>query len=202
MATFCTAPTDEVVEQVWLPIVAEAVPRLFAHERMVAAVALRIADASGVSIPCLYEAALLHDVGRMAMLGVTDHPDPLSERQRRLVQIHPIIGAEIAKAAGLPVDAVLAIRHHHERWDGTGYPDGLREEEIPPGARILAVADAVVSMLEKRDYSGGRKVTDEVAAELRRCAGKQFDPHIATTAAELVQMLEIHRIMSEEGLRR
>lgn len=162
--------------------------------------AVRLASEVGYRVPHLCEAAMLHDIGRMAMLGLTDHPQGLTERQRCVVRLHVLIGAQVAETVGLPREAVDAVRYHHERWDGEGYPDGLRGHEIPEGARVLAVADAVVSMLERREYEGERTL-DEVVAELKACSGKQFDPLVAEAAVRLIESFEIYRLIASGELR-
>jgi HD-GYP domain-containing protein (c-di-GMP phosphodiesterase class II) len=88
---------------------------------------------------------------------------------------HTIIGERILSAAPALVSCGRLVRSSHERWDGGGYPDGLRGEEIPLGARIIAVCDAFDAMVTERPYSAAREYQDALA-ELRRCAGTQFDP--------------------------
>src|SRR5437763_12151888 len=106
-------------------------------------------------------------------------PAPRTPLERAIVEAHPAIGSQIAEhVPGL--DAVApAIRHHHERWDGEGYPDGLGGEEIPLEARIIAVADSFSAMTAERPYCR-RKRLHEARAELERCAGTQFDPEVVS----------------------
>jgi HD-GYP domain-containing protein (c-di-GMP phosphodiesterase class II) len=98
------------------------------------------------------------------------------------MQRHADEGARIIDRLGFLHDAVPAIRHHHERFDGTGYPDGLRGEEIPLGARIIFVADAYDAMTSDRAYRG-RLTPREAIEELERCSGTQFDPGIVAAFA-------------------
>ncbi len=137
--------------------------------------------------PALYYGFLLHDVGKVgvpdSLLGKTG---PLDEMERAVMRTHTIIGAMII--SGIPGLERIApiIRHHHERWDGHGYPDGLKGEEIPLGARIFSVADAFDAMTTDRPY---RKALDvqEALDELRRGAGTHFDPTVVETFISLVE---------------
>jgi putative nucleotidyltransferase with HDIG domain len=123
-------------------------------------------------------AALLHDIGK---IGVPDHilqkPGPLDEAEWEVIKRHPEIGAEIVAPVKKLAHVAPIIRAHQERWDGAGYPDGLRGEEIPLGARILAVVDAYGAIIDERPYKKARS-HQEAVAELRRCAGTQFDPQV------------------------
>jgi diguanylate cyclase (GGDEF)-like protein/putative nucleotidyltransferase with HDIG domain len=158
------------------------------HSERVAELAARIAvrvgcDAEQVELTRL--AASLHDLGKLAIPEeILRKPGPLTEPERLVLERHPQIGFRMLESLG--VDPVADwVLHHHERWDGTGYPDGLHAEEIPLGARIVFVADAYDAMTNDRVYRA--RLTDEEAlAELARCAGTQFDPAIvAALAAEL-----------------
>ena len=119
-------------------------------------------------------AGVLHDVGK---IGVSDailrKPGPLDDDEWVQMRAHAQLGARILAGADLP-DIAEWVFAHHEKMDGSGYPLGLRGEEIPLEARILAVADAYEAMTSARPYSGAMS-HDDAAAELRRCAGTQFD---------------------------
>jgi len=123
-------------------------------------------------------AALLHDLGKIC---VPDHilmkPDKLSDEEMDIVRKHPLDGARILEAVEPIRDAKNIIRHHHEFFDGSGYPDGLRGEKIPLGARIIAVADAFGAMITDRPYRSALSV-NEAVKELREFSGIQFDPQI------------------------
>jgi len=123
-------------------------------------------------------AALLHDVGKIGVSdGVLHKPGPLLPEEVQLMRAHVRVGHDLL--SGVPALRAIAdiVLHHHERYDGTGYPDGLRGEEIPIPARIVAAVDAYCAMITRRSYK--EAYTDEVArAELARCAGSQFDPDI------------------------
>src|SRR5688572_2157539 len=129
--------------------------------------------------PALEYGFLLHDIGK---IGVPDQillkPGPLSEAEWRLMKAHTVLGAQMIGGVNFLQDAgVQVVRSHHERWDGSGYPDGLAGEEIPLGARIFAVADAVDAITNHRPYREARSwraCRQEIVAE----KGKQFDPDV------------------------
>jgi diguanylate cyclase (GGDEF)-like protein len=129
-------------------------------------------------IESLRIASLLHDVGVLAVPGAILHKTgKLTEEEQKVIQAHPGLAEMILRKAGELQDILPAIVHHHERFDGSGYPDGLRGEEIPLLARILSVADAYQAMISVRSYRE-RPSYQEVLNELRRNAGKQFDPRL------------------------
>jgi len=133
----------------------------------------------------LRRGALLHDIGK---IGVPDNilrkPAALSEAEWVTMRKHPEFGARIV--AGIPFleDVARIVRHHHERWDGRGYPDGLAGEDIPLGARIFAVADSFDAMTSDRPYRRAMTI-DEARAEVARCRGTQFDPTVADAFARI-----------------
>jgi diguanylate cyclase (GGDEF)-like protein len=131
-------------------------------------------------------AAELHDVGKAAIPdAILLKPEPLDEHEWTFIQRHSVIGERIVRAApSLALTADL-VRWHHERPDGKGYPDALTGDEIPIGARIIAVSDVFDAMVSDRPYRGGRSV-EEALAELRRCAGTQFDPAVVAAFAAVV----------------
>src|SRR4051812_40358569 len=149
------------------------------HSRRVQQLALAIGRELGLSqaeLDLLGHAALFHDIGKLAIPdAILLKPASLTPDEWSLMQRHAEEGARIIDRLGFLNDAVPAIRHHHERFDGTGYPDRLRGEEIPLGARIIHVADALDSMLTTRIYRAARPAA-EALAELRRAAGTQFCP--------------------------
>ncbi len=133
---------------------------------------------------------LLHDIGK---IGVPDHilrkPGPLTSEEREVIRRHPEIGAEIVAPVKKLAEVVPIIRAHQERWDGTGYPDGLKGEAIPLGARIVAVVDAYGAMTDDRVY---RKAMshEEAVAELRACAGTQFDPQVVEAFLRVIDKVQ------------
>ena len=158
------------------------------HSERVGELAARIATRMGADaeqVELIRLAGSLHDLGKLAIPEeILRKPAPLTEAERLVLERHPQIGYRMLESLG--VDPVADwVLHHHERWDGAGYPDGVYGERIPLGARIIFVADAFDAMTSDRVYR--RKLTTEDAlAELQRCAGTQFDPDVvAAFAAEL-----------------
>jgi diguanylate cyclase (GGDEF)-like protein len=130
-------------------------------------------------------AALLHDVGKVAVpQEILDKPSALSSAEWRTVVQHPRIGQVILEQAAALKDAVPIILHHHERYSGHGYPFGLRGNDIPLGARIVAIADAYDAMTNDRPYKRAMS-HDSAITELRRHAGTQFDPELVTLFCDL-----------------
>ncbi len=150
-----------------------------AHSEHVAKFALRLAETLGMDPDArrlIRIAALLHDVGK---IGIPDHilrkPGPLDAGERETVRQHPLLSEMVMRETPQLVDILDAVRHHHERYDGEGYPRGLRGEEIPFIARILAIADSFSAMVTDRPYRKALTL-DEAIKELRKGAGSQFDP--------------------------
>jgi diguanylate cyclase (GGDEF)-like protein/putative nucleotidyltransferase with HDIG domain len=159
------------------------------HSRRVQQLALAIGRELGLSqaeLDLLGHAALFHDIGKLAIPdSILLKPATLTREEWALMQRHADEGARIIDRLGFLQDAVPAIRHHHERFDGTGYPDGLAGEEIPLGARIIHVADALDSMLTTRIYRAARPA-DEALEELRRGSGSQFCPRCVSALERLL----------------
>ncbi|MFA6133482.1 MAG: HD domain-containing phosphohydrolase [Phycisphaerae bacterium] len=160
------------------------------HSEQVAHYAVNLALALGLSatmIKSIRVASLLHDIGK---IGVPDHilakPGPLTAEEFYCVRNHPVLGAEILANITLFSKESLWVRHHHERWDGKGYPDGLTGENCPLASRIMQVADSIDAMLMERTYRAAYSV-EKMIGELVRCAGTQFDPRIATAAVTWCQ---------------
>ncbi len=148
---------------------------------MIAALSIGVALHMGLSrieMERIRIAALLHDLGKLALPdAILDKPSSLTELEWQVVGEHPRIGQVILEQATSMRDAVPIVLHHHERYDGTGYPHGLRGEEIPLGARIVAVADAYHAMVHERPYKAALSHA-QALAELRRHASTQFDPTV------------------------
>jgi diguanylate cyclase (GGDEF)-like protein len=156
-------------------------PYIYGHSRKVSTYAGALAEAIGLSpdeISKVNTAGLLHDIGKIGI------PDNVLNKKKKLngenweaIKTHPRLGANIIGNIPHLVPCVSSILHHHERWDGGGYPDGLKGEEIPIGARILAVADSFEAMTSARPYRRAFS-REEVVKELRQGAGTQFDPYL------------------------
>ena len=129
--------------------------------------------------PSLEYGFLLHDIGKIGVPdSILEKDGPLSKEELTLMQQHPLIGADLlADVPLLDGEGLQVVRSHHERWDGRGYPDGLAGEEIPIGARIFAVADALDAMTSERPYRGALEWEDAVDTLLRE-SGSQFDPRV------------------------
>lgn len=141
---------------------------------------------NGVELQMLTYGALLHDIGKIGISeSILTKPGPLTEAEWAEMRRHPGIGERICQPLAQSRRFVPVIRHHHERWDGTGYPDGLRADAIPIGARIVGIADAFDAMVNDRPYRAALSVSAAVA-ELRTGAGRQFDPELVPVFLELV----------------
>jgi len=155
------------------------------HARRVTELALRItrkhdpALAVDLSLPYAF---LLHDIGKMGIPdSILRKAGPLSRREQLVVRRHTLLGERLLALTPSPPPLVHdVVAYHHERWDGTGYPYGLRGEEIPLAARIFAVADAYDALTNDRPYRAAVTVSEAIA-ELRACAGTQFDPAVVET---------------------
>jgi HD-GYP domain-containing protein (c-di-GMP phosphodiesterase class II) len=172
-----------------------------AHSERVAELAVALARECGwdpESVSRLSEAALVHDVGK---IGVRDavllKPDRLSDAEFEEVREHPSLGARMVEGL-LSAEQVAWVRHHHEWWDGGGYPEGLAVNDIPEGTRILALADAFDAMVTLRPYAAGLTIEGAVA-EARRVAGRQFDPSVVESLARLDEAGHLVRLMSATG---
>ncbi|HKP20510.1 MAG TPA: HD domain-containing phosphohydrolase [Thermoleophilaceae bacterium] len=131
-------------------------------------------------------AAELHDVGKIAVPdAILDKPGPLDPVEWSFMRRHPLIGERILLAAPALRPVARLVRSSHERWDGGGYPDGLRGDEIPLGARVVAVCDAFDAMTTERPYREPITEADAIA-ELRRCAGTQFDPMVVDAFCRVI----------------
>ena len=140
----------------------------------------------GISPEEVLLAGSLHDVGKIGVRNtVLEKPGPLNEAERGEMDLHPVIGFDLASRVPGVGNAALAILHHHERWDGRGYPAGLRGEEIPILAQVIAIVDAYDAMTSKRCYQKSRSKQDAVQ-EIRLMAGAQFSPLLAEEFAQFL----------------
>jgi diguanylate cyclase (GGDEF)-like protein/putative nucleotidyltransferase with HDIG domain len=151
------------------------------HSAFVVDMAKTVAAAIGldeVEVERIGHAALLHDIGKVGMPDRVLHkPGPLAGEEWDVMREHPVIGERILRAIPGMGSVARIVRHEHERFDGTGYPDGLAGEEIPLGSRIILACDAYHAMTSDRPYRAGFG-HGQAVAELVRCAGSQFDPRI------------------------
>jgi len=149
------------------------------HAERVAAYGLEIARAAGLELaddPQTEFGFLLHDVGKVAVPdAILFKPAPLTDDERVLMERHPAIGSDILRDIDFLGDAKLVVRHHHERWDGQGYPDGLEGEDIPQAARLFAVADALDALTTDRPYRPAGTFAD-ARRIIAAGAGTQFCP--------------------------
>ncbi len=169
-----------------IQIVAEREPELRDHTADVAELAIAVGRRLGLESEALDEVARgaeLHDIGKIAVPDVVLHKaGPLDEAEWRIMREHTVIGERILAAHPAMEPVARIVRSSHERWDGSGYPDALVGDAIPIGARIVAVCDSYDAMVSSRPYSGAASA-DEAMAELRRCAGAQFDPAVVEAFA-------------------
>jgi diguanylate cyclase (GGDEF)-like protein/putative nucleotidyltransferase with HDIG domain len=168
------------------------------HSYMVAELAARLArllELELEQVELVRLAGSLHDLGKLAIPEeILRKPGPLNEAERLVLERHPQIGYRMLESLGVEPVSTWVL-HHHERWDGHGYPHGLGGDAIPLGSRILLVADAYDAMTTDRVYRG--KVTHEHAvAELERCAGTQFDPRVVATFVARVKRSELAALKS------
>ncbi|MBU0635125.1 MAG: HD-GYP domain-containing protein [Candidatus Omnitrophica bacterium] len=161
------------------------------HSDNVRMYACAIAEELGLSKEEIYkikDACLVHDLGK---IGVHDYiltkPDKLNEKEWKEMRLHSLAGAVILKPFRFLDKVLQIVREHHERYDGAGYPDGLAQEKISLGARIMAVADSFDAMISKRPYR--EKLTKEEAiCELKKHSGTQFDPKVVEIFIKLLEI--------------
>jgi putative nucleotidyltransferase with HDIG domain len=150
------------------------------HIRRVQKNAMRLAREVGLNedqqLRALEAAALLHDTGKLAIPEhILNKPDVLTPAEFEVMKRHAVIGADILSSIDFPFPVVPIVRHHHENWDGSGYPDGLRGNEIPMAARILSVVDCFDALTSDRPYRGALTPEKALAVILER-SGVMYDP--------------------------
>jgi diguanylate cyclase (GGDEF)-like protein/putative nucleotidyltransferase with HDIG domain len=165
-------------------------PYTYGHSKKVNIYAVALAEAIGLSpdeVSTLSAAALLHDIGKVGIPDkVLNKKGKLSKEDWETIKAHPKLGANIISNVPRLAPAVNSILYHHERWDGSGYPEGLKGEEIPIEARILAIADSFEAMTSARPYRPALSL-EEVVTELREGAGLQFDPKLVEVFIDIVE---------------
>ena len=170
-------------------------PHTRGHSDRVRKMSFAVASHLGFSeegLEALEFGALLHDIGKIGIRDeVLQKPGPLTPEEYQHIKEHPLIGVKIVEGTDFFLDKLPGIRNHHEHFDGTGYPDGLRGEAIPIEARIIAVPDAFDAMTSLR-YHRPRMTLKQALSELKEDKGKQFDPHIV----EIFLKEEIYKSIS------
>jgi HD-GYP domain-containing protein (c-di-GMP phosphodiesterase class II) len=178
---------EEVVE-----ILEQRDPHMAMHARKVQHCSVLIAKEMGLP-PCVIKrleiAAMLHDIGMIAMPdSVLLCPDQLNEQQLQVLRRHPLLSVRIMEGMEFLEQEIPAVRYHHERFDGKGYPEGLAGAQIPLTARVLAVADGFVAITSPRTFRGARAPEDAIR-EIQEAAGTQFDPAVVEAFAAVAQRL-------------
>jgi response regulator RpfG family c-di-GMP phosphodiesterase len=197
-----TRSRDELRERLLAPTLASALANaieardsyLHGHCERLASLAVRIAELLGLrpdEVETIRLGAILHDIGK---IGIPDRvllkPAALDDEERRIVETHPEIGDKLLAPLDLLAAARPIVRHHHERWDGAGYPDGVAGTTIPLGARIVAVADSIEVMTSRQLYRQTR-TPGQVIAELHTGRAAQWDPQIVDIALRLIESGEL-----------
>jgi HD-GYP domain-containing protein (c-di-GMP phosphodiesterase class II) len=135
----------------------------------------------------LHIAGLLHDIGKIGIPeSILNKQGPLDDAEKKRMQEHSNVGAAILGPIKELEDAILGVKYHHEKYDGSGYPQGLKGDKIPLIAAIISVADTYDAMITDRPYRRGLSKS-EAAEEIKRFSGRQFDPQIASAFIELYQ---------------
>lgn len=179
-----------------LAMIAQAIdlkdPYTARHSRNVADIAIIIARALQLPEPEVKRirvGALLHDIGKIGISGkIIRKPGLLEPDEMIKMQRHPVISADIMRPIELLGDAAEAVRHHHEHYDGSGYPDGLKGEDIPIGSRVILVADAFDAVTTERPYRRGRS-KGEALRVLKEHAGRQFDPKVVKVLESIIDLI-------------
>ena len=165
-------------------------PETYAHSFRVRAYATYLASLMkypAEDLPRLSYAALLHDVGKVAVSdSILLKPGPLSTEEFEVLKLHSTVGERIVNRMGFLTGIGKIVRHHHERWDGRGYPDGISGTRIPFGSRLFAVADTLDAMTSNRCYRGSLTIA-AARQEIERCSGTQFDPEVAQIFATIAE---------------
>ncbi len=201
---------EELRERLLAPTLASALANaieardsyLHGHCERLASLAVRMGELLGLpprDVETIRLGAILHDVGK---IGIPDRvllkPAALDDEERRIVETHPEIGDKLLEPLDLLEEARPIVRHHHERWDGAGYPDQLAGTGIPLGARIVAVADSIEVMTSRQLYRQPRTPA-QVVEELHACRGTQWDPEIVDLALGLIESGELE--LSVDGIK-
>jgi len=186
-----TVPTLDMNETVrgWLRILYLRDRETEDHTRRVTEITLQIAYRLGISEQDLLHiryGALLHDIGKVAVPDkILFKPGPLTEAEWQTMKRHPVVAMELLESISYLGPALDILRSHHEKWDGSGYPDGLAGEDIPLFARIFALADVYDALTTERPYRGAWQQVDALDY-IARQSGTHFDPHLAPVFIDMM----------------
>ena len=162
---------------------------LYRHSLNVQTIARNLAQRLSLSeaeISIIKLAALLHDVGKIMLPDdILQKTEKLTDEEFEILKQHSASGAQLLQRMKMPEKIIPLVYHHHERWDGSGYPDGIAGNTIPLGARIIALSDAFDAMTSHRPYQHPR-TSAQALAEIERCAGTQFDPFLINHFSSLL----------------
>ncbi|UCG55235.1 MAG: HD domain-containing protein, partial [Dehalococcoidia bacterium] len=172
----------------------------YGHSKKVSEYAVALSDKLNITqdkLNTIRAASLLHDIGKVGVPdSILNKKEPLTDEEWNPIRGHPKLGVEILRHVMDLAHCLPAILHHHEHYDGSGYPAGLKGDKIPLEARILSVADAYDAMTSPRPYRDQLSM-EEAVRELQRCAGKQFDPAIVNMFCDIILPKE-HKAVEEE----
>jgi len=176
----------------------------FEHARRVRRYARALASRVGIvdeeELRTLETAALFHDVGKLAIPDhVLSKAGPLTPEEYEQVKRHAAIGADLLTGLAFPGPLALLVRHHHENWDGTGYPDRLRRENIPAGARALSIADCYDALTSDRPYRRALSHATAMAMMTDRC-GSMFDPMMIEAFVSIAESLQPAALVSAHAV--
>lgn len=170
-------------------------PELLSHSIRVAELAAKIARSWGLTdnqVELIIRASLFHDIGKLGIpQSILSKPGALTPVEYESIKTHPNLGAALLQECPDTLSLIPIVRHHHEFFNGMGYPDGIGGNKIEIEARIISVADAIDAMSSSRPY---RQVlsSKQIILELRRCAGTQFDPIVVKTAIQVLEEMELN----------
>jgi diguanylate cyclase (GGDEF)-like protein/putative nucleotidyltransferase with HDIG domain len=189
-----TSPTYLAAQQVYSLVNFIEAQELFTlgHAKNVSLISGLLGKAIGLSVEELFKlrtAAFLHDIGKSRVpLSLLTKPEMLTGEEREIMKSHALEGARLVARARELKKLVPIVKHHHERYDGTGYPSGLKGDNIPLFSRIICIADAFDTMLRHRSYSQA-KSSEDALDEIRRCSGTQFDPKLVSVLVAISDSL-------------
>jgi putative nucleotidyltransferase with HDIG domain len=181
-------------------------PYTSGHSLRVSTLAKMIAEDHGLRarlVSQVADAALLHDIGKIDALyaEIISKPAALTDHERSVIQTHATKGADLLQSlTSLEKEIIVGVRHHHEHFDGSGYPSGLQGKSIPIAARIIMICDSVDAMLSDRPYRDALTV-EQVNQELRACSGTQFDPELVETILQCGTLPRAELLVDRSGAR-